>query len=65
MVYMWGQTGAADKLGQHLMPDLDLGDWIFYENMGSYTMSLWTPFLGFPKPKVYYFLNYSRRYIEG
>ena len=41
---------------------LDQGDWVFYENMGSYSQSVWMPFCGFPKPFVHYFIRDNEKY---
>ena len=57
---------AADKIGMtstDKMPELEIGDWIFYENCGAYSMSVWMPFMGIPKPKVHYFIKDSRKYV--
>lgn len=63
-VYLWGPVCAADLVGKSStadLPELDLGDWLLYENMGAYSCMVWMPFNGFPKPKVHYFLHESRR----
>ena len=35
-----------------LMPELFIGDWLYFPNMGAYTTSTSTEFNGFPKPEV-------------
>ena len=44
------------------MPVLDVGEWIFFENMGSYTISLLSSFCGFPRPSIYYYVKHDYRY---
>ena len=64
-VYMWGSVSAADKIGKVESAEisaLDQGDWVFYENMGSYSQSAWMPFCGFPKPFVHYFIRDNEKY---
>lgn len=36
-----------------LLPEMKIGDWIVFEDMGAYTLSLCTEFNGFPIPRVY------------
>ena len=36
----WGQTCAPDFLGYFGTTNLEEGDWILFENMGSYTASM-------------------------
>lgn len=44
---VWGPTGdGMDKIcTETLMPELDIGDWIYFENMGAYTTSCSTRYL--------------------
>ncbi|XP_060584614.1 antizyme inhibitor 2-like isoform X2 [Ruditapes philippinarum] len=37
-----------------MLPDLNVGDWIYYENMGAYTMSMATSFNGISVPDIMY-----------
>ena len=65
-VYLWGPCCAADLVGKYTtdtLPELEEGDWLFYENMGAYSISLWMPFNGMPKPKIHYFIRESRRCV--
>ena len=36
------------------MPDLNMGDFLAYKNMGAYTIAGATPFNGIPLPRVIY-----------
>eukprot|EP00871_Galdieria_phlegrea_P003930 jgi/Galph1/4538/GphlegSOOS_G3130.1 len=38
----------------HPMPELEIGDWIYFEDMGAYTISLASSFNGFSKPSCKY-----------
>ena len=63
-VYLWGPIAAADKIGMAStasLPELEVGEWVYYENAGAYSMSMWMPFMGMAKPKVHYFMRESRR----
>ncbi|XP_034943938.1 ornithine decarboxylase 1-like [Chelonus insularis] len=52
---IWGPTcdGLDQVVENVLMQDMDLGDWIIFENMGAYTLPVASPFNGFPVPKVH------------
>jgi ornithine decarboxylase len=39
------------------MPDIPIGEYIIFENMGAYTIPVASPFNGFPLPKVHCFVN--------
>ncbi|TKR60701.1 hypothetical protein L596_027906 [Steinernema carpocapsae] len=56
---IWGPT--CDGLDQvevsTKMRRLAVGDWLYYRNMGAYTMAAASNFNGFEKPQVYYFLD--------
>lgn len=55
---IWGPTcDALDKLIDIPMPDVDIGEFIIFENMGAYTIPVASPFNGFPLPKVYCFIK--------
>ncbi|XP_072756352.1 ornithine decarboxylase 2-like isoform X2 [Anoplolepis gracilipes] len=51
---LWGPTcDSYDVIVQDiLLPELHLGDWLIWEDMGSYSLSLSTMFNGFPIPTV-------------
>lgn len=50
---------ALDEIvvGMDLPESIDLGDFIYFENMGAYTIPVASPFNGFPLPKVYHFID--------
>lgn len=35
----------------------DVGDFMFFENMGAYTLPVASPFNGFPLPKIFYYID--------
>ncbi|KAK8766755.1 hypothetical protein V5799_006460 [Amblyomma americanum] len=58
---LWGPTcDSMDMvLEDALLPKLDPGDWIVFENMGAYTICAASNFNGFQTPEVKYMLTYS------
>lgn len=36
-----------------LLPQLDVGDWVYFEDMGAYTLTFVTQFNCFPMPSLY------------
>ena len=59
---VWGPTcDGLDKICDSFLPELDMGDWLFFDNMGAYTVSAYSPFNGFAKPNSYYFVKESDR----
>jgi len=56
---IWGPTcDALDQLVVDIaMPDVEIGDFIVFENMGAYTIPVASPFNGFPLPKIYCFIT--------
>lgn len=56
---VWGPTcdGLDNVLEDVLLPELQLGDWIVFENMGAYTLPVASPFNGFPIPKVHFVVS--------
>lgn len=53
---VWGPTcDAFDKISDEVtMPEMNIGDWMIFENMGAYTIPVASPFNGFPLPEVKY-----------
>ncbi len=53
---IWGPTcDSMDCIVKNfLMPELKIGDWIIFENIGAYTISAGCEFNGFPRPKIFY-----------
>lgn len=56
---LWGPTcdGLDCILQQSQMPRLDVGDWVYFQNMGAYTLAAGSTFNGMPRPKVLYFIE--------
>lgn len=52
---IWGPTcdGLDQVVENTLLHEMDLGDWIIFEDMGAYTLPVASPFNGFPIPKVH------------
>lgn len=52
---IWGPTcdGLDQVVEEVLLPKMNLGDWIIFEDMGAYTLPVASPFNGFPVPKVH------------
>lgn len=52
---VWGPTcDGLDQVVENVrLPDMKLGDWIIFEDMGAYTLPVASPFNGFPIPKVH------------
>lgn len=51
---VWGPTcdGLDRVIESQLLPHLEIGDWLLFENMGAYTIPVASPFNGFPVPRV-------------
>ncbi|XP_011866964.1 PREDICTED: ornithine decarboxylase 2-like [Vollenhovia emeryi] len=51
---VWGPTADSfDVIAQNVMlPELDIGDWLIWRDMGAYTIALACPFNGYPIPIV-------------
>lgn len=39
------------------MPELDVGEWVYFEDMGAYTVSMFREFNNFNKPISYYYIR--------
>nr|XP_008200143.1 PREDICTED: ornithine decarboxylase 1 [Tribolium castaneum]XP_968571.3 PREDICTED: ornithine decarboxylase 1 [Tribolium castaneum] len=52
---IWGPTcdGLDQVVEEVLLPEMGLGDWLVFENMGAYTLPVASPFNGFPVAKVH------------
>lgn len=52
---IWGPTcdGLDQVVENVLLPDMKVGDWLVFEDMGAYTLPVASPFNGFPVPKVH------------
>lgn len=58
---IWGPTcDGLDKIVEEAnFPEMNVGDWIRFDNMGAYTFAAASTFNGFDVPKVYTILNES------
>lgn len=59
---VWGPTcDSMDCISKKTMlPEMEIGDWIYFENMGAYTMAAASTFNGFMKPRIHYFIAESQ-----
>lgn len=57
--HLYGPTqDALDVVSRDaLLPKLNDGDWLYFSNMGAYTMSLATILSGVPRPRVWYYFS--------
>lgn len=58
---IWGPTcDALDLICDDVfLPELDVGDWFVFENMGAYTIPIASPFNGFSLPQVKYYISHE------
>nr|QXT59673.1 ornithine decarboxylase 1 [Nephotettix cincticeps] len=58
---VWGPTcdGLDQVVESVLLPPLDIGDWLIFEDMGAYTLPVASTFNGFPVPKVHAVIDES------
>lgn len=56
---VWGPTcDGLDRVIEDIsLPDMKLGDWMVFEDMGAYTLPVASTFNGFPVPKVCYIIK--------
>jgi len=55
---VWGPTcDSMDKVASCSLPRLDVGDWLFFEDMGAYTCCASSNFNGFANPKSQYIFS--------
>ncbi|XP_063046979.1 ornithine decarboxylase 1-like [Engraulis encrasicolus] len=56
---VWGQTcDGIDRIVEHTtLPELQVGDWLLFENMGAYTVAASSNFNGFQSPDVHYVIS--------
>ena len=60
---LWGPTcDGLDKICDVVMPELAVGDWLYFDNMGAYTVSAFSSFNGFLRPKIYYCVSETNWY---
>ncbi|KAF7266732.1 hypothetical protein GWI33_019953, partial [Rhynchophorus ferrugineus] len=53
---IWGPTcDGLDQVVENMMlPEMKMGEWIMFEDMGAYTLPVASEFNGFPIPEVHY-----------
>lgn len=39
------------------LPEMHVGDWMLFENMGAYTVAAASTFNGFQRPTIYYVMS--------
>ena len=56
---VWGPTcdGLDCVLSATVLPSLDIGDWLFFPNMGAYTLAAGSTFNGMPRPNIYHVVS--------
>lgn len=47
------------------LPELTVGDWLYFHNIGAYSRGLGTDFNGFGLPVCYYFIRQSDRLAKN
>ncbi|XP_056155299.1 ornithine decarboxylase 1-like [Lampris incognitus] len=55
----WGLTcDGRDRIAEQCsLPDLQVGDWLVFENMAAYTVAASSTFSGFQRPDIYYVMS--------
>lgn len=64
---IWGPTcDSMDCISKETktLPELSVGDWLYFENMGAYTLAAASTFNGIPKPRCYYVDNVAQESIH-
>lgn len=56
---IWGPTcDGLDRIVEQCdLPDLQVGDWLVFENMGAYTVAAASTFNGFQRPDIHYVMS--------
>ncbi|XP_054469564.1 ornithine decarboxylase [Anoplopoma fimbria] len=56
---IWGPTcdGLDRIVEQCYLPDLQVGDWLVFDNMGAYTVAASSTFNGFQRPEIHYVMS--------
>lgn len=62
---VWGPTcdGLDQVIENAMLPDMKIGDWLVFEDMGAYTLPVASPFNGFPIPMVHIVMDESIRLL--
>uniref|UniRef100_U5ET48 Putative ornithine decarboxylase n=1 Tax=Corethrella appendiculata TaxID=1370023 RepID=U5ET48_9DIPT len=48
---------ALDTICEIMLPELEIDDYMYFENMGAYTIPVASPFNGFPLPKIFPYIS--------
>lgn len=56
---IWGPTcDGLDRIAEQCsLPDMQVGDWLLFENMGAYTVAASSTFNGFQRPDIHYVMS--------
>lgn len=56
---IWGPTcDGLDRIVERCdLPEMHVGDWMVFENMGAYTVAAASTFNGFQRPTIYYVMS--------
>lgn len=56
---IWGPTcDGLDRIVERCdLPEIHVGDWMLFENMGAYTVAAASTFNGFQRPTIYYVMS--------
>lgn len=62
---IWGPTcDGLDRIVEQCdLPDLQVGDWLVFENMGAYTVAASSTFNGFQRPDIHYVMSRHAWYV--
>lgn len=59
---LWGPTAAPDMVTKTSLPELEVGDWLYFNDMGAYSREYGSSaFNGFSRPECYY--HVSRKHV--
>ena len=60
---LWGPTcDSNDRICDRELPELEVGDWIYFNEMGSYSYTITTQFNSIERPALYYYIRESKRF---
>ena len=55
---LWGPTcDVVDRICDTELPELSPGDWLYFDDVGAYSVSATTTFNGFQKLSSYYYIT--------
>lgn len=62
---IWGPTcDGLDRIVEQCdLPELQVGDWLVFENMGAYTVAASSTFNGFQRPDLHYVMSRHAWYV--